>query len=156
MMGFRMLGMAKGLSYGVVLGVAFAVVATGLAQGAGKSRKSRVASGTYAVSNSYSATPQGGAAIASLTYKGALTGTGIDSGTEVISSGGFFSAHGTEFCDPCTIDGKTGAFTATYKISASPGKFSGTETFTRGFGKLAGLTGGGTFTVNTYRYSYRF
>ena len=64
------------------------------------------------------------------------SGPAIDTGTIVVRSNGSFSAHGTELCDPCTIGSKTGAFTATYSLSGSGKTFAGTETFTRGSGKL--------------------
>ena len=81
-------------------------------------------------------------------------------GTAVVRSNGSFSGHGTELCDPCAIGGKRGAFTATYSYSGSGTTYSGTETFTRGFGGLAGLTGGGSCkatsnNVQTYTYTYR-
>ena len=161
MRGSGILGVATRVSSGWLVVITVAGAATGLAQDASASSKPQVAAGSFRINNDYKATSSGGPELSWGTYKGALAGTALDSGTAVMRSNGSFSGHGTELCDPCTIGGRTGAFTATYSYSGSGTTYSGTETFTRGFGKLAGLTGGGSFkgTVNSnlqsYSYSYR-
>jgi hypothetical protein len=162
MRGSGILGGTRRGRSGWLVVIAVAGVASGFAQGASASSKTHVAAGSFRINTDYKATNSGGAEISSGSYTGALVGAAIDTGTAVVGSNGSFSGHGIELCDPCAIGGKTGAFTATYSYSYSgSGKtYSGTETFTRGFGKLAGLTGGGSFkgnvnaTVQTYSYSY--
>jgi len=143
--------------------VAIAVLAgaTGLVGGASASTGEHVADGSFRVKSDYKATSTGGAEISLGTYSGSVVGTAVDTGTSVVRADGSFSGYGTELCDPCAIGGRTGAFIATYRYSGSGTTYSGTETFTRGFGKLAGLSGGGKFagTVSSgaqrYAYSYR-
>ena len=148
---------------GIVAVVAVAAIAAVwlVIQAASASSNPHVAAGRFTIKTDYTATPAGGAEIVSGTYTGGLVGTAIDTGTMVVRRNGSFSAHGTELCDPCTIGSKTGAFTATYSVAGSGRTFAGIETFTRGFGKLAGLAGGGRVkgtvnsSVQTYSYSYR-
>jgi hypothetical protein len=98
--------------------------------------------------------------IAQFTYKGTLTGVSIDYGTQTIKSNGSFSGRGTEYCGDCTIAGKSGAFTATFTYSGSGVTYTGHLKFARAFGKLAGLSGGGTFkgnvSTNSNTYAYRY
>jgi hypothetical protein len=161
MRGSGILGVARGACCGWPVLVVVAGLSAGLVQAAGASSKLQVATGRFSVKTDFRATPAGGAELSSGTYAGGLAGSVIDTGTAVVRSNGSYSGHGMELCDPCAIGGKTGAFTATYRYSGSGTTFSGTETFTRGFGKLAGLAGGGSFKATspnseTYSYSYRF
>ena len=157
-------GVLRAVRCGSVVLVAAAGLSTGLVQAAGASSNLRVAKGNSSVESDFKATPTGGAELIAGTYTGGLTGSLIDTGTVVVRSDGSFSGHGIEVCDPCAIGGRTGAFTATYsyRSSGSGSTFSGTEVFTRGFGHLAGLAGGGSFrstanpSVQIYSYSYRF
>jgi len=144
--------------------VAIAVVccASALVGGASASTgEPHVADGSFRVKSDYKATSTGGAELSWGTYSGTVVGTAIDTGSSVVRANGSFSGYGTELCDPCAIAGKAGAFIATYRYSGSGTTYAGTETFTRGFGKLAGLSGGGKFagTVSSnaqrYAYSYR-
>jgi hypothetical protein len=86
---------------------------------------------------------------AQVIYKGDVTGTAIDYGTfDPVT----FSGSGTEYCVVCTIGGKTGGYTASYRFA---GNAPGVLSFTRGFGGLTGLEGGGTFTSKgAYNYHY--
>jgi hypothetical protein len=97
------------------------------------------------------------------TYTGGLVGAATDMYTvRSVLANGSETGHGTEVCDSCTIGGRTGGYTAIFNftIPAGGGPFTGTETFIRGTGLLAGLHGGGSFQgsgiVNTYSYSYHF
>lgn len=100
------------------------------------------------------------AEIAQFTYKGALAGVSIDYGTQTVNSNGSFAGRGTEYCADCTIRGKAGAFIATFSYSGSGVTYTGHLKFKRGFGKLAGLKGGGVFSgnvsinSNTFAYDY--
>jgi hypothetical protein len=159
MKGFAMLWNLKRKSYGaVVLLTVFGAVAAGSAQSASTPTKSRTAAGSYTFISQFTARPNGGAAITELKYKGGVTGIAVDTGTEINHSNGSFAGSGTELCASCTVGGKKGAFIAHYVFSGSGATYSGTETFTRGFGGLAGLGGGGRFkgnnNTNTYSYSY--
>ena len=140
--------------------VAVAVALSGAAQGATTSNKAGTATGSFKTNNDYTATKTGGAELSSLSYHGALAGTAVDTGTTAFHSNGSFVGHGTEVCDPCTIAGKTGGFTAMYTYSGTGVTYTGRLVFTRGFGNLAGLTGSGTFkgnvTTNTNSYSYAY
>ena len=144
--------------------IAFATaMALGLGSGvaARTNAKSMTASGTFTgQSDLFSGTSGTVAEISQSTYKGAITGVAIIYGTASFQSGGSYSGKGTEYCAACSIAGKSGAFTATYKYSGSGRNYTATLSFTHGFGKLAGLTGGGTFkgnlatNSNTYDYHY--
>jgi hypothetical protein len=146
------------LGAGLVLAATLAV-GLGSSQAAAGSKRTSIAQGTFKFATDFFSTTSGTAAeISQLTYKGAITGVAIDKGTaQLVKS---FSGNGTEYCADCTIAGKRGAFIATYKYSGSGNTYSGTQTFTKGFGKLAGLKGGGTFkgniktNSNTYKYHY--
>ena len=165
MRGSGVLGALRGVRRGFVVLLAAAGLSTGVVvQAAGASSKLQVVKGSFNAKSVFRASAAGGDELIAGTYTGGLTGSVIDTGTLVVRSNGSFSGHGIEVCDPCTIAGRTGAFTATYSYSSSGsgGAFSGTEVFTRGFGHLAGLAGGGSFrsssnaNVQTYSYSYRF
>lgn len=138
------------------------VVGTASATGAAPATSS-VARGHFAFASDFTATLRGSttnAEIAQFTYKGTITGVSIDYGTQQIKSNGSFSGRGSEYCAACTIAGKAGAFTATFTYSGSGVTYTGHLKITRGFGKLAGLGGGGTFkgnvatNSNTYVYHY--
>jgi hypothetical protein len=147
--------------------VLVALLATALgwtvAAGASMTTSSRTARGGFAFASDYTAplNASKSAEISQLTYHGAIHGIAIDDGTQTIQSNGSFAGRGIEYCSACSLAGKTGAFTAKYKYSGSGTTYSGTLTFTRGFGKLAGLTGGGAFkgnvqtNSNTYVYRYK-
>jgi hypothetical protein len=121
-----------------------------------------VARGHFSFATDFTEPLHGGdnAEIAQFTYKGALTGVSIDYGTQTVHSNGSFQGRGTEYCANCTIRGRAGAFIATFAYSGSGVTYTGHLKFTRGFGKLAGLRGGGTFkgnvstNANTYAYDY--
>ena len=124
-------------------------LALGSSVAARTNAKSTTATGTFKFqSDFFSGTSGTVTEISQLTLKGAITGVEIDQGTATLHSGGSFTGQGTEYCASCTIAGKRGAFMATYKYSGSGNSYTGTETYTRGFGKLAGLKGSGTFQGN--------
>jgi hypothetical protein len=136
---------------------ATAVVSTAFAGGAGTT-----GAGTFTFASDYTAAQSKSlnVEISQFTYKGALAGIAVDYGTMSAAADGSFKGSGKEYCAACTIGGKTGAFTAEYTYSGSGVTYRGRLTFTRGYGKLAGLEGGGSFggnvktNANTYRYSY--
>ncbi len=103
-----------------------------------------------AANSKYNSELSGGA------YSGGLVGAFTDYGTEIVAKDGSLNGWGTELCaDSCAIGGKKGGFSATYYYAGN----GGTLTFTAGYGGLAGLKGGGTFTYPTsgpptYSYSY--
>jgi hypothetical protein len=124
--------------------------------------RTSVARGHFSFATDFTEPLHGGnnAEIAQFTYKGALAGVSIDYGTQTVNSDGSFAGRGTEYCADCTIGGKAGAFTATFTYSGSGVTYTGHLKFRRGFGKLAGLRGGGEFdgnvstNSNTYAYHY--
>ena len=134
----------------------------GLAASASTPATTSTAIGSFTFQSDYSVSVSGGTSteISELTYRGGLAGIAIDRGTENTFANGSFAGSGTEYCAACTIAGHAGAFTATYSYWGSGITYSGVETFTEGFGKLAGLQGGGSFkgnvqtNTNTYVYSY--
>lgn len=143
--------------------VAVSAVGAGLSSAAGTASKSSVATGSYAIVTDFFSPLSSGkdAEILSLKYKGGLAGVAIDNGTHTFNpTTTAFSARGTEYCAACTLGGKSGAYIATFTYSGSGNTYSGRLTFTRGFGKLTRLKGGGTFkgvvstNTNTYRYHY--
>jgi hypothetical protein len=91
-------------------------------------------------------------------YAGDLSGPFTDSDILTVYSDGSFSAHGTEVGEGCTIGGRTGNFTARWELTGTsePFHISGHLTFTGGTGGLAGLRGEGTFSEDSYSYSYQF
>lgn len=143
-------------------------VATTLALGlgssvaAGTNARSTTASGSFKYQSDFFSKPSNGTSIeiSQITYSGAVTGIAVSNGTATLQSSGSFSGKGTFYCASCTIAGKHGAFIATYKYSGSGNAYSATLTFSRGFSKLAGLKGGGSFrgniatNSNTYTYHY--
>ena len=134
----------------------------GLAASASTPAATSNATGSFTFQSDYTVAVSGGTSteISQLTYRGALAGMAIDRGTENTFANGSFAGTGTEYCAACTIAGHAGAFTATYIYWGSGVNYSGVETFTEGFGKLAGIEGGGSFkgnvqtNTNTYVYSY--
>jgi len=155
MTGIRPIRVAGGVALAALLA---ALAATGaLATGTGST-----ASGRFAFASDYTAakTKQVNIEISQFTYKGELAGVGVDYGSMSIAADGSFKGSGTEYCAACTIGGKVGAFTATYTYTGSGATYQGRLTFVRGYGKLAGIRGGGTFggnvktNANTYTYSY--
>ncbi|HXW81988.1 MAG TPA: hypothetical protein VEJ84_20995 [Acidimicrobiales bacterium] len=145
-----------------------AVIATGLSVGLGLEASastpdaSSSASGSFTFQSDYTNVLARGISseISQLTYSGTLAGIAIDRGTENTYANGSFTGTGTEYCAACTIGDASGAFTATYIYWGSGNTYSGAETFTQGFGKLAGLVGGGSFkgnvqtNANSYEYTY--
>ncbi len=142
----------------VAIASAVALAAFG-ALGAGAST---TAEGTFAFASDYTSavTKSKSMELSQFTYKGPLAGVGVDRGTVWTSSNGSFRGSGTEYCAACTLDGKSGAFIASYTYAGSGVTYHGTLTITRAFGKLARLRGGGTFAgnvktnANTYSYSF--
>jgi hypothetical protein len=158
-------GQMRRLSCGFGAGIAVVAVSAlgaGLSSAASTASKSSVVAGKFAIATDFfsALSSTKNAEISQLKYTGALTGVAIDNGRETNHSNGSFVGAGTEYCAACTIAGKSGAFIASYRYSGSGNAFSGTLTFTSGFGKLAGLKGGGTFKGNiatnsgAYRYHY--
>jgi Protein of unknown function (DUF3224) len=98
--------------------------------------------------------------VASISYTGDLNGIAAATDTILVHSNGSVGGHGTESCATCTLDGRTGSFTAAFTFRGSGAQFTGHETFTSASGGLAGLHGGGTFAGtplgDTYSYNYRF
>jgi hypothetical protein len=121
------------------------------ASATGETTTTSTATGTFAIPTDY--TPIIRAHLdhdfADVIYKGDVNGTAIDYGTFDPTT---FSGSGTEYCVVCTIGGKKGGYTATYRFA---GNAPGVLSFTRGFGGLTGLEGGGTFTSKgAYNYHY--
>ncbi len=129
-----------------------------------------VATGTWNLI-SHTQTPTGTAGgnqffsvVESPAYVGGLTGIAVDTYTLVVHADGSLNAHGTETCTGCTIDGRTGDYTATFSFSAAGSRQESRLTFQSGSGGLAGLHGGGSFVVThttpatggTYAYSFHF
>jgi hypothetical protein len=134
----------------------------GLAASASTPATTSTARGTFTFQSDYT-TPLSNimsTEISGLAYRGTLAGVAIDRGTENTFANGSFAGSGTEYCAACTIAGHAGAFTASYIYWGSGVTYSGVETFTEGFGKLAGVQGGGSFkgnvqtNTNTYVYNY--
>ena len=98
--------------------------------------------------------------VASISYTGGLTGIADANDTIVVHSDGSVNGYGTETCHSCTIDGRTGSFTAVFAFHGSSAGITGREIFLSASGRLAGLHGGGPFqggpAGNTYSYDYRF
>ena len=148
--------------------VAGAVVAGALSTGFGFQASastpaaSSKATGSFNFQSDYTSAAVNGISseISQLTYSGTLVGIAIDKGTENTYANGSFTGSGTEYCAACKIGGYSGAFIATYIYWGSGNTYSGAETFTQGFGKLAGLVGGGSFkgnvqtNTNSYQYTY--
>lgn len=147
------------LAVGTTLAGAAAALAASAAFG---TPRGSTADGNFAFASDYTVakTKTVNIEISQLTYRGALAGVGIDYGTMSVAADGSFKGSGTEYCAACTIGGRTGAFTADYAYTGSGATYQGHLTFTRGYGKLAGLEGGGTFrgnvktNANTYSYGY--
>jgi hypothetical protein len=78
-----------------------------------------------------------------LIYSGDLSGTTTNTGIEVVHPDGSVTGPGTETCGSCTLDGRTGGFTAVFYFDLANNMTSIPFIFTRGFGGLRGLTGGG-------------
>lgn len=133
-----------------------------LAASASAPRANDKAAGSFSFQSDYTVAVAKGISIeiSQLTYTGDLTGVAIDRGTENTFADGSFAGSGTEYCAACTIDGLSGAFTATYIYWGSGATYSGVENFTQGFGHLSGIVGGGSFkgnvqdNTNSYQYSY--
>lgn len=149
----------------VVAGVAAALALAGLTSPASAS-SSRVAAGNFTWAN-VSDTTLGAAAgdtyiteTGSYTYKGALSGVAFDTDAIVAHHDGSLSGQGTETCASCTINGRTGSYTALTAWTTKGGVTTGTQIFTHGGGGLKGLRGGGSFTQGktsgSYSYSYSF
>jgi hypothetical protein len=145
------------------VGASTLVAVLGIASATTVARTSAsVARGHFSFATDFTEPQQHGtnAEIAQFTYKGTLAGVSIDYGTQTLHSGGSFAGRGTEYCADCTIRGKAGAFIATFTYSGSGVTYSGHLRFTRGFGKLAGLSGGGAFSgnlsTNSNTYAYRY
>jgi Domain of unknown function (DUF4440)/Protein of unknown function (DUF3224) len=98
--------------------------------------------------------------VASISYTGDLTGIVHANDLLIIHSDGSLSGYGTETCESCTIDGRTGSFTAVFTLHGSATGITGTEKFVNAAGGLVGLHGGGPFDAgpagNAYSYAYRF
>lgn len=95
--------------------------------------------------------------VASVTSVGGVTGVATDTFTAATHADGSVNANGTEVCSSCTIGGRTGSYIAAFSLTVSvAGGLAGHLTFTSGSGGLAGLHGEGTFTADTYSYTYRF
>jgi hypothetical protein len=93
-------------------------------------------------------------------YKGSFTGTFTESGTQVIHKNEPYVGWGIETCAAsCSIRGRTDAWSATYYYAGRGSTYTGSLTFTVGYGKLAGLRGGGSFSSNAkgnvYSYKYK-
>jgi hypothetical protein len=118
---------------------ATASVSTAFAGGAGST-----AAGTFTFASDYTAakTKSVNIEISQFRYRGALAGVAVDYGTMSAAADGSFKGSGSEYCAACTVGGKTGAFTAEYTYAGSGVTYQGRLTFTRGYGKLAGLEGG--------------
>lgn len=100
-------------------------------------------------------------------YTGDLVGTAQDVNYIVVHADGSFESIATETCTGCTLNGRTGNFTAVYVLAGTDfffenGNFSysGFLTVTSASGGLAGLRASGTFgsdgVETTYAYHYRF
>jgi hypothetical protein len=98
--------------------------------------------------------------VASISYKGGLTGIANADNIVIVDSDGSLTGYGTETCHSCTIGGRTGSFTALFAFHGSPSQITGREIFVNASGGLAGLQGGGLFhggpAGNTYSYDHRF
>jgi len=99
---------------------------------------------------------------ATLVYtSGPLTGPAADTDLSITyCDGSFAGVHGIEVCSACTLDGRTGDFTAEFVYSGSGTNASGSFTVLSATGGLAGLHLQGTFldfaNGNTYSYNYHF
>jgi hypothetical protein len=78
---------------------------------------------------------------------GVITGTTTDTYTFTGHPDGMITGQGRETCSSCTIDGRTGSYTAnfTFFATATFSQFHGQFTFVSGQGGLAGLRGEGTY-----------
>src|SRR5579863_9902828 len=85
-------------------------------------------------------------------YSGPLIGTAIDNDTYIVRADGSLTGAGTEDCAVCTLGGQTGSYSAVFTFTENGGRLQ----FISGTGGLAGLHGGGTFTLDTYSYPYWF
>lgn len=145
-----------------------AAVLSGSAAGAGPPA---IATGTYncsaaAVTVLSSRTADGNTigtyTAAGCVYSGDITGTFTIYGNRVTHSDGSFNDHGYIVCTGCTLDGRTGEFTAaqTYR-SPSPGEVYGTLTVVSASGGLSGLHAQNHFerhapALGTYSFRYSF
>jgi len=98
---------------------------------------------------------------ATLVYAGDLTGNASDTDLSITyCDGSFAGVHGIEVCSACTLDGRTGDFTAEFVYKGSGANYAGTFTVLNASGGLAGLRLQGTFegdaSGNTYSYNYHF
>lgn len=99
---------------------------------------------------------------ATLVYTtGGLSGPATDTDLSITyCDGSFAGVHGIEICSACTLDGRTGDFTAEFVYSGSGVNYSGSFTVLNATGGLAGLHLQGTFqgdaSGNTYSYNYHF
>ena len=98
---------------------------------------------------------------ATLVYSGDLTGPATDTDTAIVyCDGSFAGVNGIEVCSACTLDGRTGDFTAAFHYAGSGVNYSGTLVVLHASGGLTGLHLQGTFQGdaggNTYSYSYHF
>ncbi len=94
-------------------------------------------------------------------YAGDITGTATDVNYLFEYPDGSFDSFAEEVCTNCTIDGRTGSFTARYVIIGNSfTDYTGYLVFTGGTGGLSGLRGYGTFGYNGvttfYTYHYYF
>jgi hypothetical protein len=92
---------------------------------------------------------------------GGLIGPAADSDLSITyCDGSFAGVHGIEICSACTLDGRTGDFTAEFVYKGSATSYSGSLTVLKATGGLAGLHLQGTFqgdaSGNSYSYSYHF
>lgn len=96
--------------------------------------------------------------VSTLAYTGDLSGSAADTDTFVAHADGSFEGHGTEVCNPCTLWGHSGSFTAEFTFKGVGDNYVGQETIVASSGGLAGLHGTGTFeglvaeNINTYAY----
>jgi hypothetical protein len=118
--------------------------------------------GTFSFQSDYTAplTKTKSSEISQFTYDGPLAGTCVDTGTLTVGKSGAFRGQGREFCGNVTLSGKAGAIIARYTYAGSGTTYHGRLTFTRGFGDLAGLKGGGPFSgdvsTNSNQYDYTY
>lgn len=94
-------------------------------------------------------------------YAGDITGTATDVNYLFEYPDGSFDSFAEEVCTNCTIDGRTGTFTARYIIIGNSfTDYTGYLVFTGATGGLRGLRGYGTFGYNGettfYTYHYYF
>jgi hypothetical protein len=92
---------------------------------------------------------------------GGLTGPASDTDLSITyCDGSFAGVHGIEVCSGCTLDNRTGDFTAEFVYRGSGANYTGTFTVISASGGLAGLHLQGTFqgdpSGNTYSYNYHF